>query len=277
MLARAREIYSKQGARDALPEFEKALALFRVGGDRRHEAITLGLIGNCYKRLADFPKALDYLERALALKRELGDRVEEGKTLSHLGLLFWEQGAYPRAIEHFTQAITIGASLGDRVLEASARNNLALVYDELGEYRRALAEYERALELYRGAQAASGSDPALGRTIERGISDTIGNIGGTHLLLGDYAEALRYYQQSLAIDERLGLKPAMSQDLGNIALCYAGLGRTAEALLSLDRALALARAAGMKKEEADWQKAKGSALVRQGKYTEALEQYRLAL
>src|SRR6266436_10065010 len=84
-LVRARELYSTEGARRALPEFEKALALFRSEGDRKGEAITIGLIGNCYKRFGEFSKALEYLQRALSIKHEIGDRGEEGKTLSHLG------------------------------------------------------------------------------------------------------------------------------------------------------------------------------------------------
>lgn len=264
VLARARQMYSEEGARAALPEFEKALALFRKEGDRKGEAITTGLIGNCYKKFGEHQKALDYLQRALAMKRELGDRVEEGKTLSHLGLLYWEMGQYPQAIEHFNKAIAIGHELGDRILEASARNNLGLVYDELGDYRRSLDEYNRALELYKGTD------------FERGISDTIGNIGGKHLLLGEYAQALTYYQQSLAIDERLKLKPAITVDLENIALCYVGLGRAQEAIQTLDSASSLAKAVGLK-EEADCQKAKGSALVQLGRYTEALDWYRQAL
>ena len=84
VLAHAKKLYSEEGAKVALPEFEKALRLFREQSDRKGEAITLGLIGNCYKKFGDHAKALDYLQRALAMKRELGDRAEEGKTLSHL-------------------------------------------------------------------------------------------------------------------------------------------------------------------------------------------------
>ena len=265
VLARARRLYSEEGARVALPEFEKALAVFRQQKDRKGEAITLGLIGNCYKKFGDHAKALEYLQRALTMKRELADRAEEGKTLSHLGLLHWEMGQYPPAVEYFNKAIALGKQLGDRVLEASAHNNLGLVYDELGEYRRSLAEYQSALKLYEGTN------------FERGISDAIGNVGGMNLLLGEYKEALHFYQQALAIDERLKLKAETSLDLGNIALCYLGLGRIGEAIQHFDRALQLAREASLKKEEALWQKGKASALVQLGKYTEALDQYRQAL
>jgi len=261
VLAHARQLYSEEGARVAFPEFEKALALFREQKDAKGEAITLGLIGNCYKKFGDHGKALDYLQRALTMKRSLGDRSEEGRTFSHLGLLYWEMGQYSEAIEHLTKAIAIGSELSDRTLEGSARNNLGLVYDELGDYRRSLEEYNHALELYRGTN------------LERGISDTIANIGGTSLLLGEFGKALGFYQQALAIDERAKLKPGISLDLQNIGLCYVGLGRLKEALETFDRSIKLASESGLKKEEADSHKGKASALVQLGKYTAALKEY----
>ncbi len=187
VFAKARQVYSEDGPKPALPLFERALSLYQAAGDRRGEAIALGLIGNCHKRFGDFPKALDHLDRSLAMKRELGDHLEEGKTLSNLGLVYWEKGEYPAAVDHLTRAIAIGREISDRQLEASALNNLGLVYDQLGgDYRRSLDQYQRALELYRGID------------FPRGESDTIGNIGGVYLMLGQYREALRYYQRALA-------------------------------------------------------------------------------
>jgi tetratricopeptide (TPR) repeat protein len=122
-LAQAKTIYSQQGPRAALPEYEKVLTGYRSAGNRQGEAITLGLIGNCYKRLGDYSKALTFLNSALQLKRELHDRLEEGKTLSHLGLVYWEQGEYPKAIEEFDQSISIARELKDVQLEAAALNN----------------------------------------------------------------------------------------------------------------------------------------------------------
>ena len=257
ILAHARELYAKEGPKIALPEFEKALALFRNDKDRKGEAITLGLIGNCYKKFGEFAKAEDYLQRALAMKRDIGDRLEEGKTLSHLGLLHWEMSDYKSAVEYLNGAIKLGSELHDATLEGSARNNLGLVYDELGEYRNSLAQYEQALKLYQGTN------------FERGISDTLGNMGGLPLLLGEYAKALGYYQQALEIDERNKLNPGICLDLQNIGLALTGLGRLAEALQSFDKSIKLAADAGLKKEEADSRKGKSSALAQLGKYDQA--------
>src|SRR5262245_29341256 len=67
VLSAAKQLYASEGPKAALPEYEKALNLFRKDGDQKGEAITLGLIGNCYKRFGDYAKAEDYLQRALAL------------------------------------------------------------------------------------------------------------------------------------------------------------------------------------------------------------------
>lgn len=265
LLAKARTTYAEQGAQAALPEFESALAAFRSAGDARGEAITVGLIGNCYKKLGDYDRARQMLEQALAMKQKLGDRSEEGRTLSHLGLLFWEMGDYAKATDHLMRSIELARQIGDLKLEGSSANNLGLVYDEQGEYKRSLAQYQRALELHRST------------AFERGESDTLGNLGGVHLLLGRYREALAYYQQALAISERNGLKPSIVQDLGNIGFCYLGMGRLADAQANFERALQMAREAGMKKEEAELHKGRGSGLLQLGKFNAALEDYARAL
>jgi len=265
LLVQARELYVEEGPAPALPVYERALSLFRQEGDRLGEAITLGLIGNCYKRLGDYGRSGELLEQALAMKRELGDRLEEGKTLSHLGLLSWERADYQEAIQYFEDAIAIGKELGDARLEGSALNNLSLVYDELGDYERSLQQYDEVLKLYRRTD------------FPRGESDTLGNIGGVYLLLGRYREAMGYYEQALAISERLESKPSMSQDLGNLALCHLGLGEIPEAIERFDLALSLARQAGLDKETAVWLKGKGDLYHDIGRHSEGLELYRQAL
>lgn len=258
LLARARAVYESEGPAPALPLFENALAAYRAAGDRRGEAITLGLVGNCHKRLGDLDRALSLLTQALASKRELDDRLETGKTLSHLGLVHWERAEYPEAIRCLEEAVAIGQETGEAKLTGSALNNLGLVHDELGEYATSLGLYRRALAAYRGAD------------FPRGEGDTLGNLGGVQLLLGRYREAMGYYRQALAVSRRIDSRAATSQDIGNIALCHAGLGEVDEALADFDRAVELARAAGLAKEEADWLRGKGALLVEAGRHDEGL-------
>ena len=264
LLAKAKQAYIQEGPKVALPKFEELLKIFQTAKDHRSEAIALGYIANCYRKLEDLDKALQFAQRALEIKEQAGDRDEIGKTHNQLGLIYWEQANYPEAIKHLQQAIEIASTVGDKELEGSARNNLGLVFDEKGEYKQSLEQYQRALDLHRATH------------FERGEGDTLGNIGGVYLLLGDFKQALPYYQQALTVSERLGLKPASSDDLGNIALCLAGLGDVDGALKSFDRALEVAHQTGLAKEEADWRKGKGSTLVGLGRFDSALVEYAAA-
>ena len=265
LLAHAKSVYSSAGSSAAIPEYEKALAAYRALENRHGEAITLGLMGNCYKHLGDRARALEFLDRALKMKQELGDRAEEGRTISNIGLVYWEAGDYPKAIDDFNRAIAIAREVHDERLEGSALNNLSLVYDERGEYKRSLEQYGKALALHRASKYREGE------------SDALGNIWGVYLLLGHYTDAIEFYQQALALDEDLNRKPAESQDLGNLAICQAAIGHLDESIKTFERALMLATATGLKKEEADWRKGRASTLLRLGKFDEALQEYRTAL
>src|SRR6476659_2788931 len=68
ILAHAKALYSQQGPKEALPEYERALAAYRQADNKLGEAITIGFIGNCYKRLGDYPKALEMLNASLSMK-----------------------------------------------------------------------------------------------------------------------------------------------------------------------------------------------------------------
>ncbi|MFN2530743.1 MAG: CHAT domain-containing protein [Pyrinomonadaceae bacterium] len=262
-LESAKKIYSEDGPAKALPEYERALALFQKEGDRKGEAITIGLMGNAYKNLGQPVKALDFMQRALAMKRELGDRLEEGKTLSNIGLFYWHTSDYTKAIIYLNQAAVVAKELSNRNLEAAIHNNIGLVYDEIGE-AKSIDEFKHAIELY-------GSEPT------KGLTDAIGNLGGWNLLHGNYAEALHYYQQALQIDERLKSKQSITLNLENIGLSLIGLGRNEEAIQNVNRAITLAHEGGFVKDEADCRKAKASALLQLGRYTPALEEYNLAI
>ena len=264
LLAKGKQAYTQEGPKVALPEFEEALKMFRISHDRHGEAVTLGYIANCHRKLENLDKALEFAQQALTMKQDLGDRDEIGKTHNQLGLIYWERAEYPAAIQHLKQAIEIASSISDKELEGSARNNLGLVFDERGDYKQSLEQYQHALELHRSTH------------FERGEGDTLGNIGGVYLLLGKFRDALPYYQQASVISDRLGLKPASSDDLGNTALCLAGIGDIDGALKTFDRALQVAHDTGLAKEEADWHKGKGSTLVGLGRFDAALREYAAA-
>src|SRR6266567_7408686 len=123
-LTKGKQLYTQEGPKAALPEFEEALKMFKANKDRHGEAIVLGYIANCQRKLENLDKALEFAQQALHMKEELGERDEIGKTHNQLGLIYWERANYPEAIQNLQQAIEIASTVDDKELEGSARNNL---------------------------------------------------------------------------------------------------------------------------------------------------------
>ena len=149
LLAKGKQLYVQEGPNPALKKFEQAITIFRSNHDRHNEAITLGYIANCQRKLGNLDQALKLANQALQMKQELGDHNEEGNTRNQLGLIYWEQSDYPNAIQNLNKAVEIAAAVNDKELEGSARNNLGLVFDERGDYTHSLEQYQHALELHR--------------------------------------------------------------------------------------------------------------------------------
>jgi len=264
LLERAREIYSQEGPRAALPLYEKALEQYRKLQDRLGEAVVLGYLGNCYKHFGEYARALEFLQQALAIKEDSHATLEAGKTLNHLGLVYWEMGDYEQALGRFAQAQSKAEEANDSKLRAAVLNNVSLVYDEKGDYRKSLEQYERALALHRELTDLEGE------------AYTLGNIGGVYYTLGEFRKAISYYAQAYTLSQKLNQKPSQSQDLGNLALCHLELDEIPEAERLFRQALVLARQAGLKKDEAEWLKGLGGAQLRRGNYSDALATYRAA-
>ena len=69
------------------------------------------ILGNAYRNLGDFNKAIEYHGQHLAIAKEVGDRAGEGRAYGNLGIVYKSQGDYAKAIEYHTRNLAI--SKGD--------------------------------------------------------------------------------------------------------------------------------------------------------------------
>ena len=60
---------------------EKHLKIAIEIGDRAGEGGAYGHLGNAYRSLGNFRKAIEYLEKHLKIAIEIGDRAGQGQTL----------------------------------------------------------------------------------------------------------------------------------------------------------------------------------------------------
>src|SRR5262249_17256747 len=82
----------------------------------------------------------------LAIAREISDRRGESQALGNLGEAYRELSDYHRAIELYEQGLAIAREIGDRSGEGIALGNLSLNLDNLGQRAEAIAQAEAALK-----------------------------------------------------------------------------------------------------------------------------------
>lgn len=248
---------------EALPYYEKSLALSESIGDKEMVARLLGNIGVSYREQGKTEQGLDFLMRSLKMATELGNKQIEASALTNLGNAYAMQGRGLEAIDNYQKAYALQEALGNKAAMASQLINIGNVRAMLGNTVDALAVFEKGLALNEG----------VGN--KRGASVVLYNIGNIYKGWGNNIRAMEYYQKSLALSESLGSKGNMAAALINIADLYLTQGNYAQALRHSQRALDIFGDSGYGAVVA--LNTMGEVYEAQGNITEALVYYQKAL
>ena len=148
------------------------------------------LLADAYAQLGRTTDALTHLGQALTFAEETRDITSQGDIHHSLGGAWERHGDMQKALEHAQQALHIVRRLGDSYYEARALNGVGWLQALLGQYAEARANCEEALTLLR-------EHPTNARQI--GESHTLDSLALIARHLGEYDQALDYYDQALKI------------------------------------------------------------------------------
>jgi eukaryotic-like serine/threonine-protein kinase len=203
--------------------------------------------------MKDNKKAIEAYEN---LVKSSPDDVE---VQNQLGILYMQNGEYDKARGEFAG-----------ILQSDPKNIKALwgagVIDNLtGNPQAALESLTRGSSL--AIQADNHEQQAL-ILLSTGIS---------YRLLDKPEEALHNYQESIAINEKIGQKRGVAAALNEMGTVQSTSGQQDAALASYSKALALLREIGMKNEMADALANMGVVYQDQARFDQALDVYKQAL
>jgi CHAT domain-containing protein/tetratricopeptide (TPR) repeat protein len=171
---------------------ELADIIMRIGqarGSLRQTALGAMTRADALRFLGRIEAAWQLFETTGQLFRQIGDDVGWARTRIGRLLCCVELNRVREALADAELACTIFTrhQQHDRLL--ALRNNIAIVYALLGEPQRALDHYRAALEI-------AG---ALGERGDRHLGQLYLGAGHAHHLLGDFRQALGYYERSRVI------------------------------------------------------------------------------
>jgi class 3 adenylate cyclase/tetratricopeptide (TPR) repeat protein len=168
----------------AVAAYQQALALIRQTADRRGEIdILVGLCG-AYIRAHDRDPALVSIEQALAMTRALRDRAFEARCLANRAWL--RSVGYGQLVEttpDAEEALRLAREIGDPKLVAEALICLGRVLQWRGVLDRSLGYLQEGVELARRTHAGFL------------FSVAAFFIGNAYTARGAYEDALQWYQQ----------------------------------------------------------------------------------
>lgn len=252
----ARFFYDYGMYKEALSRYTLLIALSETIYGQEH-AITATAyhdIGEVYRNLCDYPKALEYNIKALDIRKKLlGEKhVDTAESYNDTGLVYIFQGKYDKASELFQKAKTIYEEVvgPNHPSLADAYMNIGMLLMKQEDYSNALENYLEALKIcsprgiedrqtaivYHGIGLAYYQMGNNSNALEycskavRIYENIFGlnhpetaiiyiGIGYVHYNIGGLSQALEYYTKSLEISEKM-----LGEEHINTASSYCALG-----------------------------------------------------
>jgi len=217
---------------EAIVTVENAQMLLGPAATPAEEALAHGILGICYRRLGDIPRARLEHQKALEIREKAGDLEGLANSLNNTGILATAEGDFAAAERNLGEALAMFCRLGNQPGAAMVLNNLADVYIKEGRLQEAES---RLLE----AQALAEQ---LGYASER--VTTTANLADLYLARGNPAEALRLLERCLSLAVRAGLREFLPEIHSTRGRAYVKAGDRALATMAFQEACDLAEKAG---------------------------------
>jgi serine/threonine protein kinase/Flp pilus assembly protein TadD len=251
--------YGKQGdLTQALPALDKAESIYQAMGNlegRVEVVFQRGALLNNRNKLAE---AKAQLEQALVLAQANDNKSQIIKTLLQLTSVAFDAGETARSSEYAQQAVDLAQRNGMENLSAQALVDLGNSFLVRGE--PALAEKYLT-------QALSAAERVKARRNEARARVSLGSLREQQ---NNPDEALRYLEPALAFYQQGGYRSETFRCLALLARVNLHKGDHAAAQKSQEQLLQLAAASNDQSLVALAHAERGSALVREEKYTESL-------
>jgi eukaryotic-like serine/threonine-protein kinase len=200
--------------------------------DATLRAPLLSDLGRVYTFTNDFVKAEHTLKQAIEARKQAGDEVKLAETYGWLASLYVKSGRHAEAIPIIQSSHQITKRVYGEYHPSviGGYNALTIAYRETGRLSEAIEA---------GQKAAAAALRLYGKATPYAIE--LNGLGHTYVKAKQYEDALRTYQEALAIF-RSSPSPRVNdliEGLGNVALATRSLGRHAEALPYYEEALRL--------------------------------------
>lgn len=186
--------------------------------------------GHLYGFLTEYNKALISFQEALKIIESSNDSILQTNATQGIGNIYWKLGDYEKAIISYERAIDLNeGSFNDSFILGSTYCSLGTIYGEKGEFDKGL-KY-----LFKGKTILEKADSNT--NLHHGRTDVDYNIAVIYAMSGRPKQALPYFKEKLLQTKALKDTFDFAGEYGNIAYTFQGMGNFEQALIYYDSSL----------------------------------------
>lgn len=218
----------------------------------------------------------------LNLARSLAEKENDSKTLNAIlkrlarvlynnGLLFQMRQDSEQALVNYQESLKVAEGISDKEVIATSSLSIGALQVEQGDLRPAIFNLNRSRETYEEMLKTEGEKtPPRGK---EGLVKALHNLGIANLYLGELGEALKHFEMSREINEKVGDKRVLAENDHKIGILYAMQRDYPRAQEYFEKALATFQSLGDPTAIADVSNSLGLLLLNDGKYEEARQNF----
>lgn len=154
----------------------------------------LGAIGQCFEKIGEYGKSVEYYLQALECAEHTKNEVIIASAYHRAGTGMWFAGELEKATEYLEKALKIRKKHNLKKEIAATYNNMGIVYLYLGEWEKATECYTTAKKIWEEIGDLAG------------VSTAYNNLAGVWSNLGDHEKAIEFASNDLEISRRTGNK-----------------------------------------------------------------------
>ena len=203
--------YYLQGKyKDAIINWQQAMNVYKLIGDKRGVANMLSNQGAVYYAQGDDAKALELHLQSLKLSEEIGDSLRILTSLNNIGGVYQNKTAtYDKAREYFLRSYKLSLVVKDQYLIGTAAVNLGEFYFKMGDDSTALKYLNESVKAYEGSENLPYSLNYIGRVYTR---------------QKEFEKAIKTHMEAFEISKKLDTRLDMTQSLVGLAQAYYAKG-----------------------------------------------------
>jgi class 3 adenylate cyclase/tetratricopeptide (TPR) repeat protein len=210
------------------------------------------LMGEIYRRLGDYERAIESAQRSLQIYQGLENIVGQSQAHIALGNAYGDKYDWTVSTEHFRKGLALKERVGDTYGQGALALNIGESYRIMGQLEQAIAYYGRSLQVWE----------ELGATYPEGL--THNNLGAAYLRMGDLERATRYLEQSEALFAQIPSEDFVAETARYRAEVALRQGRYDEAIALAERSLKYAQEQELRTDECATRRVLGAVYLARG-------------